>query len=357
MDEQQKLKIAVLGFASNQVAPWDPSTAEKGLPGSEECVVYGTEELASRGHKVVVYMNPPQDSPWRVETSNPRWIPESAWCSETEEYDLVLMWRRTDVDTGRKHGKNVIFWPHDSYYRIQKFPLFDGVFVLSNHHRMQLSQYEGFTSIPYTISGNGILPRQFETPGVKTNPYSVGYFSNYARGLEILIAMWPTVRKLFPEATLSICYGRETWNLIPQHRLNRLVSKIEEYKSIGVTEHGKVGHSELAEIMKSTSIWSYPCTDSGETFCITAAKCQAAGCIPVTTRIGALNETVHPEASCVRLIENVPDAFEYQQLLLDTLSKAPSMTEEDRKKYRDFSMKFVWANCVDKWLELYEKIK
>lgn len=359
------LKVAVLGFASSLVGLWDPFDTDRGLPGSEECAIYATQELAARGHKVTVYMNPPEDSIWRSNFSNPKWIPENLWNSpeNIEKYDLVLMWRRTDLSTGKKRGKIVVFWPHDSFYNIPKetkFPSFDGVFLLSNHHRNQLNRIEGFCTIPYTISGNGIVPSQFDDPSKSTNPLSIGYFSNYSRGLEILIGIWPIIKKLFPKATLSICYGRQTWNLMTPQKLSKLVKKIEDYESLGVTEHGKIGHLELAEIMKNTSIWAYPCTDAGETFCITAVKCQAAGCIPVTSRIGALNETVDYEASTIPLIENILDAFDYQQLLIKTLERVQISKEEDlseeRKKYITFSKKFSWANCIDKWLELYHRL-
>lgn len=359
--ETKSLNIAVLGFASGLLGYWDPSNTTKGIPGSEECAVYATQELANRGHKVTVYMNPPKDSPWQFKTINPRWLSVIMWDSgeNKESYDLVLMWRRLDVSSGRKRGKVVIFWPHDSYYG-QQFPSFDGAFVLSNHHRSQLNRAAGFSTIPYTISGNGFLLEQFNKPASFSNPFSIGYFSNYSRGLEILIGMWPVIKKLFPEAILNICYGREHWNTMSEERLNELVKRIESYKSLGVIEYGKLGHLELAEVMQNTSVWSYPCTDSGETFCITAVKCQAAGCIPVTTRMGALNETVHPDAPSINLITNVLDAFEYEQLLVKTLERVrdsiPEELSKERKKYQTFSEKFSWKHCVDKWLELYSRL-
>lgn len=361
----KSLNIAIVGYTSDLVGYWDPFTCKTGLPGSEECAVYASEELAKRGHKVKLYMNPHPDSIWCSSSSNPQWLPENRWHSpdNSDTYDLVLMWRRFDPDTGRKRSKTVFFWAHDSppEGQIYNFPSFDGICILSEHHRLQFNNWNNFNNVPYTICGNGIVPSHFETPMQISNIYSVGYFSNYSRGLGILISIWPEIRKEFPEATLSICYGRETWNTMSPDHLQNLINKITEYKDIGVTEHGKIGHIELASIMQQTSVWSYPCITTGETYCITAIKCQAAGCIPVTTRIGALDETVHPTAPNIPLIQNEQDITLYKQLLLDTLRKIKDSPNdkiiEERKKYINFASDHTWSSCLDKWLALYESVK
>jgi len=360
------MKIAILGYKIPLMGKWDPFDTVTGLPGSEECAVYASEELVRRGHHVTLYMSPPDESIWKSPFSNPRWLPEDLFhVSENKDYyDLVLMWRRFDVGTGRKRSKTVFLWPHDSpgVPPGTLFPNFDGVCILSEHHRRQfLAAFKGFDKIPYTICGNGIVPEQFNEPMNFTNPYSIGYFSNYARGLGILILIWPEIKAEFPEATLSICYGRETWGTLAPEALQLLVTKIEQYKDLGVTEHGKVGHQELASIMQKTSIWSYSCSALGETFCITAVKCQASGCIPVTTRIAALDETVHPEAPSSPNITSMESIQQYKEVLLQTLRRIrdtdPEIIKAERQKYIDFAHKFSWAACVDKWLDFYDRIR
>lgn len=362
--EKDKLNIAIVGYKSDLVGKWDPTNTKSGLPGSEECTVYASEELAKLGHNIVIYMNPPDNSIWKLKTSNPQWLPEEEWNNPNnyDKYDLVLMWRRYDPDYGRKRGKYVFFWPHDSphYSNNRQFPNFDGVCVLSKHHSNQLSFFHNYKNIPEVISGNGIVPEQFNPTLKYKNKYSIGYFSNYARGLAILISIWPIIRKEFPEATLHICYGRETWNTLPQSILNWIIQKIEEYKDMGVIEHGKIGHLELAKVMEETSVWAYPCNTNTETFCITAVKCQASGCIPVTTRIGALDETIHPDAPNLPVIQDNDHVTKYTNLLLSTLSRIKDQSDEDikeeRLKYIKFANNFSWNACVTKWLQLYDNI-
>jgi glycosyltransferase involved in cell wall biosynthesis len=364
---QSGLKIGILGYKVALMGEWDPFDTITGLPGSEECAVYASEELARRGHSVTLYLSPPDNSIWRSPFSNPRWLPEDMYYAKENKdyYDLILMWRRFDVDTGRKRSKVVFLWPHDSPGSAvgATFPKFDGVCMLSEHQRRQFSRaFTKYDKIPYTICGNGIVPEQFNEPMSFTNPYSVGYFSNYARGLAVLILIWPEIKEEFPEATLSICYGRETWGTLTPGALQSLVNKIEQYKNLGVTEHGKVGHLELASIMQRTSVWAYSANyqGNGETYCITAVKCQASGCIPVTTRIGALNETVHPEAPSSPNITDMNSIQQYKEQLLRTLRRIrdsdPEVIKAERQKYIDFAREFSWAACVDKWLNFYNTI-
>lgn len=371
------LKIAIVGYKVKLVGKWSPDDTINGLPGSEECAVYASEELAKQGHIVHVYMEPPSKSKWKSKESNPRWFDVDDWIDKSkrpgakqmeehnagEIYDLVLLWRRYDVNFGRIRGKKVFLWPHDCPYPAvgnKIFPKFDGILFLSESQRKQYqNEWLEVDTIPYTICGNGLVPEQFPVEiKERKNPYSIGYFSNYARGLICLILLWPEIKTKYPTATLDIYYGRETWNTMPEQQFNFLISKIEQFKQFGINEKGKVGHLELAKAMSELSIWAYPCLSQAETFCITAIKAQAAGMIPVTTRLAALDETVHPDAPSIKIINNNNDLPQYRDLLFsvfDRIKDEPNIQEE-RKKYSKFGLQFTWNTAINKWLSLYNNI-
>lgn len=347
------MKIAILGYKTPLVPPWDPSTCNTGLPGSEECVVYAAQELADRGHEVSVYMNTPPDSQYRI--GNPKWLDVEDYLLDNSMFDIVFQWRRYD-SVARCRGKKVFMWVHDSPGPTVgdcHLPDVDGILVLSQHHLRQFeSNWSQLLKLPHAICGNGFIPDQFQ-PRSRTNKHSIGYYSNYSRGLIILLSIWPKIHEAYPDATLDICYGRETWGTMPIQLFNWTIERIEEYADKGVRELGCIGHKPLANLMCQTSVWCYPCIDMGETFCITAVKCQAAGMIPITTRIAALNETVHPNAPQIESFAQQSDIDKYLQLVLDTLNRADS---EDRQKYIDYAKQFSWSACIDKWLAFYEKI-
>ena len=360
------LNIAILGYKTKGMDPWDPFTCASGLPGSEECVVYASQSLAKKGHRVTLYFNPPKKSIWRSPFSNPRYLEENEYDHPDNKahYDLLLMWRRFDVETGRRRADKVFFWPHDILPPLppnSDFPKFDGLCMLSRYHYRHFMQKfnESFLSIPHTICGNGVLLEQFTEPMSFTNPYSVGYYSNYSRGLIILLIIWPIIKQHFPLATLDIYYGREHWGTLTEMMFNEIINLIEQYKSLGVTEHGKVGHIELAQAMQHTSIWAYPCTSMGETFCITAVKCQLAGMIPVVTPYGALEETVSPHAIIIKDIDTPGGIGRYCEALLGTMENLEKLSEENsyivRRSFIQFASKFTWDECVERWLALYYK--
>ena len=246
-----------------------------------------------------------------------------------------------------------MFWPHD--IATQKFNVsgLSGCFFLSEYHRNDyIRVVPEIEKIPYVICGNGIQLEQFPKPKSYTNPYSCIYASNYSRGLNVLLHFWPEIRNKYPKATLDIYYGRQTWGTISEQNLNNMIQKIETLKVYGVTEHGKVGHQKLADAMQKTSILAYPCTTQSETFCITAVKAQAAGMIPVTTRIGALNETVHSDAPCVKILTN-ENIGEYRDLLMSVMSRVESEeSKASRDQYIQYASKYTWDNCVSNWILL-----
>ncbi len=349
------LKIAILCYKSDQVGTWDPDTVNTGLPGSEEAVVYASEALAKLSHTVHVFANPDILSSWKDDKSNPRWFDVEDIKRVGVYYNIVVLWRQYDVMYARQFGKKVFIWLHDiprtNYSYI--FPPADGALLLSKFHYNTYDKWINFKTVKYRLCGNGVKLEQFPTPRTYENPYRIGYFSNYARGLKILLGIWYYVLDKFPKAELHICYGKQTWGLSSESEMHWMMSKIEEYKS-SIVHHGKVGHQELANIMQETSIWSYPCTTSDETFCITAIKCQLAGCVPVTTRIGALDETVHPDAPSVNRINNDSDIEQYKNLLIHVMTNIGDYRAA-RQNYIDFASKFTWDACVDQWISLYDE--
>lgn len=359
--EYPGIKIAIVGFPVPEVGEWDPFTCETGLPGSEEAVVYLSDELSKMGHKVDIYMNPSEKSIWKSALSNPRWFHADEWFQYDSQYNLAIIWRNYRVDIGKLRADYVFFWSHDRVrMKDAIFPDFDGVCMLSKHHYNQYcSALINFNKVPYTICGNGVVLEQFNKPMSFENPFSVGYFSNYSQGLNLLIAIWPQLKQEFPKLTLDIYYGRQHWDTMPQDKFKSLCDKIEEYKSLGVTEVGKVGHRELALAMQKLSIWAYPCYLLGETFAITAVKAQLAGMIPITTRITALNETVHTDAPGVPKITNEIEFNNYYQVMRKTLIKIRDNPDEiniERIKYIEFAKQFTWSRTANSILELYNKI-
>lgn len=446
------MKIAIWGFDNRTVGQYDPDTAHsKGLAGffffgsysilsffvcvylclfiyilltrsmigSEESIVYCARLLAQNGYHVTVFANPAPTSTYTAENQNPRYLHHSLFPNGTY-YDIVICWRRFDFHMAKESGKKVYGWYHDlppaPQYAINTQNL-DGVFYLTEFHKNLFFNWQSnFRKIPYTISGNGIVPSDFDLcnyfacqnkdddeknrldetklnlvfsfssssttqtssstesdcflppfPEKDNNPFECVYISNWARGLETDLDIWDDIHKEFPQATLRIFYGDETWGNWSPEKLGRIKTRINELKSKGVTNEGMVGHLELAKALKRASILLYPCQTFAETFCIAVLKAQAAGCLLITTRIAALDETVHPHAFVVNhdSYSGTVKPQEYLELTLQTMRMIRDSQRDKEKakqllKYRHdnvvFASAFTWNRTVLKWLELHQTL-
>lgn len=329
---------------------WDLNSINQGIVGSEEAVIYMSQELAKLGYQVTVLGTPPINSPYRQKNANPRFI---AVEEEPDlNFDIAISWRQPfNALQLKKRAKEVYLWPHDTYHNPlseSQIQAFDDVLWLSDWQRKQWisvnPSFEKFTK----IFGNGLMPEQFGEVKVRENPHSCIYGSNYARGLEVLLKVWPNIKKQFPNATLDIYYGWQHWGLMSYEKEQELKTLVKEYSKLDVRENGLVGHQELAEAYKKASVWAYPCW-GWETFCITALKAQLAGAIPAIIEGSALPETVKHGFSCKTVAE-------YEETLVKALKHAENISLEERKKYGDFILQnFTWQMIAKKWSELFEE--
>src|SRR5439155_23259345 len=128
------------------------------------------------------------------------------------EYDIAICWR--DIDNtfriSKRIAKKTIFWPHDILYR--ESPLLaqvDAIFWLSDYQRLQYTSIQpSLASVPSFKIGNGIKANA--ECNEKRDPFRCIYASNYSRGLETLLDIWPSILTVYPSCSLHIFYGWET---------------------------------------------------------------------------------------------------------------------------------------------------
>ena len=180
--------------------------------------------------------------------------------------------------------------------------------------------------------------------------------SSYDRGLDVLLFMWPEVKKRYPEATLDIAYGWGLFDVGNRTNPERMAwkAKVEQMMAQeGITHHGRVGKDKLAKIRGKCGIWAYP-TYFHEINCITALDAQRDGLVPVAMRLGALNETV---GSGILVDGDIHD-YEVQEQFKDKLIELMGDEEQwnkESKKAQKFAKGYSWKNIAGKWSELFEK--
>lgn len=167
--------------------------------------------------------------------------------------------------------------------------------------------------------------------------------------------MWPEILKKYKDATLDIAYGWTTFDTLCAGNPERMQWKQDMVKLMtmpGITEHGRLGKKELTELREKCGILAYP-SHFYEIFCIGAVEAQLNGCVPVTTNIGALPETVQ-HGIVVEGDIAVPEVQEeYLQALLGLMGD-----EGKRKKLADagkaWAKQFDWKQVAHQWSDEFD---
>ncbi|MDE3077801.1 MAG: glycosyltransferase family 4 protein, partial [Chloroflexota bacterium] len=127
-------------------------------------------------------------------------------------------------------------------------------------------------------------------PEADRRPPVCVYTSDPSRGLRILLEVWPEIRRQVPEAQLKVFSSMRLYlrgaKEKPQHEaLYDLARRLP-----GVEYVGSVPQPQLAKALRGARLLLYP-NIFPETSCIAALEAQAAGCVVVTSNLGALPET------------------------------------------------------------------
>lgn len=337
-------------FCGQSLETWGPETLADGMSGSEEAVVYLSRQLALQGWQVTIFNDrelPYTDGgvsyqPWTL--FNPQ-----------DEFDVLVAWRNpTFFQRVPVKARVKAVDLHDMPYNLP--PVED--YLDSVDQFLVKSQYQaevyGLPKEKTAVISNGFDLSHFQTR-VKKQSHSVGYYSSYDRGLELLLKLWPEVRKRVPDATLDIYYG---WVWFDALRKDdpaamkwkfSILNAISKLRKQGVQEHGRVDHQTLADAMLATEVWAYP-TAFEEINCITALKAGAAGMIPVTSGYAALQETIQePQPNYGQPKNDLYTNKRKQEEFVDRLVVALLEGSSDRDKMAEKYRRFDWAEIASQW--------
>lgn len=328
---------------------WSPKTVEKtGIGGSETAVICMAKELATLGHRVTVLSDCAEkagvyDGVYYIDYQR----------AETQmtkfDCDVFISSRQPWVLDKPWKFRLSILWVHDTHVGQPSLKLseqlfnFDRFFCLSRWHRnfFYKETYPFLSSDRVIQTRNGLDTSRFtqNQPVLFFDPIQkkgnrMIYSSSPDRGLETLIKLLPRIRQQVPDAKLHVYYGFDTWRKMAEsarrrdwlEEITRFQGLIDGAARAGDLEfHGRVNQNELAQAFLDSKVWAYP-SAFHETSCISALEAQAAGCVPVTTRLAALPETVHHGI----LLDPPNTTTEYCNLFVENIVKL--LTDEDYRQ-------------------------
>lgn len=332
-------------------ALWDWNSSEVhngGFGASEETICYLGENLAS-DRNVDVFGPVPEEE---VQRGVGYW-PQVQLRHITPDTKIIVSrapaWGTKTLDELVGFETEKYLWLQDAQYQDLNKDVADDykkIVCVGEWQMGMMNKLHGVPMEKMEVIGNFLLPEHFLVKRPERERHHFIYSSSPDRGLINLLKLWPEVLAMYPDATLDIFYGWRGMNKLGSGVLSgdAWVSRFEkvrrEYDGLryqkGIRERGMVSHAEIAREFMRASAWVYP-TDFTETFCSNAIKARAAGCVPVTTGLAALNETaVCDQSIVIPFDENLvalPDG--YNKLWLAGLKQAVETSDFEREKMSD----------------------
>jgi len=342
------------------VEDWSPRSVNKGIGGSEEAIIYLSQEFVKLGYQVHVFNRCGEmagEYNGVVYQSVDKFNPQ-------DNFNVLIFHRYWTQPMGMKvKARKIAVWMHDNpqlfppieeSQRLEFLGSFDKLFMLSNFHKSLLPDWIPEDKIFLTT--NGINVADFNLTGIARNPRRLISISDYTRGIENLLTQWDRVLQEVPDVELHIFYGWQGIDALINspyldkfpHLPDKKQQLLKLFAQKNVYEHGRIGHEQLVEELCQSGIWVYPCHTATEIFCISAWKAQAAGCVPLVTTYAGLDETVQ---SGVRIKgpagdEETNNAF--IEALIDLL-KNPEKQEPLRQEALALKDSFSWVLVAQQW--------
>lgn len=332
---------------------WSPESISAGIGGSEEAVIYLSQELLKLGWNVTVYNNCSRPGVYSGVEYRNFWEHDPA-----QPADIFIAWRSSEYVLQANSGARIFVWLHDKqkieYWTPERLTKTERIFVLSNYHRKDLPE---IPDSKFFITSNGIVPAQFAgVSQVSRDPFKCVYASSPDRGLLELLTMWPEIIKQVPDAHLHVFYGfSKTYDMLHRDRQSMQEYKeriLQLLKQPGVHYHGKVSHAELHDHFMSAGLWLYP-TNFTEISCITAMKAQVAGAIPVTMTLAALDETVQHGYKISFGIQDTRSQKAFINVTVDLLKDHDKQTRIRTPMMQWAIEHFSWERVAKEWDELF----
>jgi glycosyltransferase involved in cell wall biosynthesis len=379
---RKKKSLSIIFHTSKSLERWNAKTPlTTGIGGSETAVVMISQQLAKRGHQVTVYCD---CEGINGTFDNVQYVPFDRFEPKTSSSDVFITSRRAGTLVEHDiQAKLKILWMHDNHAGTPTFDMSkallapDKIFCVSQWHKQYVSQVYPFIDPRRIVATRNGIDTDFFSPGsdLGSKQQKLIYSSSSDRGLELALDLFARVRQEVPEAELHVFYGfntidrmlespqlQESQKQFYRDEKKKLIEKIE--MSPGVIAHGRVSQPVLARHFMEAKVLFFP-THFEESSCITAMEAQAAGCIPVTTALAALKETVHhgylipPPAldnhpslkAAIGASQDYQDKIvKYTVMMLKDDAERGVLAHEARKETMENSS---WSNVAHEWEDYF----
>ncbi len=348
----------IVFWCGRSVEEWSPlSLTTTGIGGSETAVVEIARRFARDDWRVDVYNGAGR---FEGEYANVGyWDPERL---TDPDCDVWVTWRQPAMLPAGKCRQSLL-WLHDLNYgpaltdAMGQWDRDPNAHIcgVSAWHAGMLRRYYDLEHADFVP--NGIEPSRFREV-VRKEAFKCVYASSPDRGLDRLLALWPQVLKREPGAVLHIAYG---WDNIDKliargvrgdlMALKTRCTEMMDKLGKSVVWHGRMPQDALATLYSESAVWVYP-SSFLEVSCISAMEAMAGGAVPVTSRVGALPETIG--ASGV-MVAGMPESRVwsdfYVNCLLGVLTH-PNVRKPLQFRAQERAKELTWDESYRRWQDV-----
>jgi glycosyltransferase involved in cell wall biosynthesis len=312
---------------------------ERPLGGSQSALCYLAAELARQGHRVSLLTATSQPGP--TLGVNCLSAPNTPISFLSQPFDAVVVLNGPagvgpQLRPRLAPATPLVLWTQHAHDQPAMQDLgrpevrgaWDAVVCVSEWHRACMVAHHGLDPSRVAVLRNAVAPAfenlfrgGDELTRAKAGRLVLAYTSTPFRGLDVLLAVFPEVRQVFPEAELEVYSSMKVYQ--EDEAGDECKPLYDRCRSTpGVRYAGSVPQPALAAALRPASVLAYPNTFA-ETSCIAAMEALAAGLLLVTSDLGALPETTMGYAALVAPARGPDDlkafACRYRDRLVDVL--------------------------------------
>jgi glycosyltransferase involved in cell wall biosynthesis len=306
-----------LFFSSDPKRIYKGVLDERSVGGGPASVIRLGEALSALGHEVFLLTDEGKDDL----NSNPRYI-SRAFLSQVGAVDIVVAvkgWK--ELLTLPIRFKKAFYWTGESHLNPNTLGFGDKRVANLIDALLPKSQWQGekfFQEAAYPLKKMWVLPNgvhldNFKQPQKRERHHLI-YASTPLRGVNNLAPIFLALKKKYPDLELYIYssfdrYDKEEDDTSFEHEL-RFLKNIP-----GCHVHKSILQKDLALQLMRSRVLIYP-TAFLETCSNVTLEAQAAGCVPVTSDLASLPETVGDAGI---LIRGLPGESSYDRLFLEAV--------------------------------------
>ncbi len=335
----------------------DDSLITGGVGGSESAVIQMSRMLRDLGRKVIVFNE--TESPGACNGIEYRNHLDFYFLNRFNKIPIFISSRILLPFKAGVRASLKILWAHDECRTqfvhdedIASLNM-DEIFTLSQWHKNDWSHHFKIPSERFYVTRNGVNPEDFDClKGQPERKNKIIYASRPSRGLGILLALFPEVRRRIPEAELHIFTDTPAKTVMDDPEMAPYLSGVEQP---GVFLRGSLPKPAFYRELLSARVMAYP-SIWRETSCIAAIEAQAAGLPVVTSSEGALPETIQGGL----VIPGDPTTPEFLEKFV---SEVCSLMEDDqrwealsRKGKAVVRTQYRWSQIAVEWLDHFESL-